>query len=67
MAKMIVDPYYCKGCGLCISVCPKKIISFSKDINQKGYNFAQCKDQEQCIACKMCYLICPDAAIKIEK
>ena len=67
MAKMSVDPFYCKGCGLCISVCPKKIISFSEEINQKGYNFAQCKDQEQCIACKMCYLICPDAAIKIEK
>jgi len=67
MAKMTVDSYYCKGCGLCIPVCPKNIISFSKDINQMGYNFAECTNQNECIACKMCYQICPDAAITIEK
>ncbi len=67
MAKMTVDPFYCKGCGLCIATCPKKIIAFSKDINQMGYHYAECSDQSQCIACKMCYQVCPDAAITIEK
>lgn len=67
MARMTVNPKYCKGCGLCIGICPKKIIRFSVNINEKGYNYAECFDQEACIACKMCYTICPDVAITIEK
>ncbi|MCL2065285.1 MAG: ferredoxin family protein [Candidatus Cloacimonetes bacterium] len=67
MAKMTVNPNYCKGCGLCVSVCPKKIIKFSVKINAKGYNYAEVEDQSACIACKMCYQICPDVAITIEK
>ena len=67
MAKMTVDPDYCKGCGLCIDACPKKIISFSKKINSKGYHYAEVVKQADCIACKMCYQMCPDVAIKVEK
>ncbi|MBI9032031.1 ferredoxin family protein [bacterium] len=67
MARMTVNPKYCKGCGLCIAACPKKIIRFSVNINEKGYNYAECFDQEACIACKLCYTTCPDVAITIEK
>lgn len=67
MPKMTVNPYYCKGCGLCIPVCPQKIIRLSDQINEKGYNYAECFNQEACIACKMCYISCPDVAITIEK
>jgi 2-oxoglutarate ferredoxin oxidoreductase subunit delta len=67
MPKMTVDPNYCKGCGLCMEACPKKIIAFSSNINSKGYHFAECVNQDACIACKMCYTICPDVAITIEK
>ncbi|MDP8232487.1 MAG: 4Fe-4S binding protein [Candidatus Zophobacter franzmannii] len=35
MAKMTVNPEYCKGCGLCINACPKKIIAFSENITTK--------------------------------
>ncbi|MEG0229691.1 MAG: 4Fe-4S binding protein, partial [Oscillospiraceae bacterium] len=38
MAKMIVDENICKGCGLCVTVCPKKIIKLSEEkLNSKGY------------------------------
>lgn len=58
----------CKGCGLCIEVCPKKIIKIRHDkINDKGYYPAYCIDQEKCIACAMCATICPDVAIRVEK
>jgi 2-oxoglutarate ferredoxin oxidoreductase subunit delta len=67
MPKMTVDPNYCKGCGLCIAACPKKIIRFSEKINSKGYHYAECFDEEACIACKLCYTTCPDVAITIEK
>jgi len=67
MPKMTVDPNYCKGCGLCIIACPRKIIRLSENINAKGYNYAECIEQEKCTACKMCYITCPDVAITIEK
>ena len=36
MAKMTVNQDTCKGCGLCVQVCPKKIISLDKRaLNQK--------------------------------
>ncbi|HBI56853.1 MAG TPA: ferredoxin, partial [Firmicutes bacterium] len=24
-------PKYCKGCGICVSVCPKKVLALGKD------------------------------------
>lgn len=68
MGKITVDKEYCKGCGLCVSVCPKKIIELDKNSrNKKGYFTAQCTDESKCIGCAMCGMICPDCAIKVEK
>ena len=58
----------CKGCELCIGVCPKKIISLDKGkINKKGYHPASVQDSDACTACGQCYMICPDVAIRVEK
>ena len=58
----------CKGCGLCVSVCPKKIIVLAKDkINKKGHSPAEITDQEKCIACAFCATMCPDSVITVEK
>lgn len=66
MAKMNVDNEVCKGCGLCATACPKKIIEISKErLNSKGYYTAECIDQDACITCAMCAMMCPDCAITI--
>lgn len=58
----------CKGCELCVSVCPKKILKLSKDrINEKGYSVCEIIDQDSCIACGFCAIMCPDSVIKVEK
>lgn len=58
----------CKGCGLCVTVCPKKIISLDTSVlNKKGYHPAVVTDAEKCIACAFCATICPDVVIKVEK
>ena len=67
MPKITFDPNYCKGWGLCIIACPRKIIRLSENINAKGYNYAECIEQEKCNTCKMCYITFPDVAITIEK
>lgn len=67
-AIVTVDEEICKGCGLCASVCPKKIMRINKDkLGSKGYSPAMCVDMGQCIACAMCAIMCPDSAIRVEK
>lgn len=68
MAKAIIDEKTCKGCGLCISVCPKKLLRLASErMNDKGYNPAVLTDEAACIGCAMCGIICPDSAITVEK
>lgn len=67
-AKMAINKERCKGCGLCVSVCPKKIMEIDKGYtNNKGYHPAHNKAIEECIACGNCAITCPDAAITLEK
>ena len=68
MAKVTFATDVCKGCGLCVDACPKKIIALKADVlNKKGYHPAGITDQDKCIACAMCALMCPDVVIKVEK
>jgi len=63
-----VDESACKGCGLCVRACPKKIMELSKTkLNAKGYHPAECIDPEACIGCQSCARTCPDVAIRIVK
>jgi MinD superfamily P-loop ATPase containing an inserted ferredoxin domain len=62
-----VNPDYCKGCGLCIDLCPKHIMAMTGKINDKGMDLAECAKPEDCIGCRSCAVTCPDAAITIEK
>lgn len=57
----------CKGCGLCISLCPKKILTLDTTANVKGYRPVVCKDEAACIGCASCAKICPDSIITIHK
>ncbi len=68
MMKVILNNERCKGCGLCVAVCPKKILQLQKDNrNSKGYLTAECIVPEECIACKRCVTICPDCVITLKK
>jgi len=55
----------CKGCGLCIPVCPKNVLEISSTVNTKGYYPAFQARPEDCIRCTLCCIMCPDVAISI--
>lgn len=58
----------CKGCGLCVDACPKKIVALDETrINAKGYNPAYVTDMNACIACGFCAMMCPDVVIRVER
>ena len=68
MNKVTFRTERCKGCGLCVDVCPKGIITLLTDkLNSKGYHPAAVSDPEKCIACAMCATMCPDSVITVEK
>lgn len=56
----------CKGCGLCVSVCPKNVLEINlEQINAKGYSPANAKRMEDCIGCANCAITCPDSIITV--
>lgn len=63
--QLIIHKDTCKECGLCAQVCPKKIISFSEEINSSGYHPIKLDDAEKCIKCGFCAMMCPDVAIEL--
>ncbi len=68
MNKVTFREERCKGCGLCVNACPKKILKISEDrLNAKGFRPAEITNQEACIGCAFCATICPDVVIEVEK
>ena len=68
MAKLTFQTDLCKGCGLCVSACPKGLLVIdTAKINKKGYSPAVLTDPEKCIGCAFCATMCPDCIITVEK
>ena len=58
-----IEEQVCKGCGICVDNCPKKILVISDRRNAKGANVVEQIDPEKCVECKTCQDTCPDLAI----
>jgi len=59
--KVIINVDYCKGCGICVSVCPAKILKINEDFK------VEVIAEEKCMGCGICEVYCPDFAIIIKK
>ena len=66
-AYVVIDTERCKGCRLCMFVCPKNIIGLASQINHSGYTPVVVIEEkaDECTGCVACALMCPDAAISI--
>jgi 2-oxoglutarate ferredoxin oxidoreductase subunit delta len=62
-----IESERCKGCGLCVEVCPKKVLELSSRVNTRGYFPAYQARPADCIYCAICCVMCPDVAISISE
>jgi 2-oxoglutarate ferredoxin oxidoreductase subunit delta len=68
--KIVVDRERCKGCHICIDICPNNRIEVDELLNSKGYSPALFKQnvaegEKGCVACTQCALVCPEVAIEV--
>ena len=54
--QLIIEPEWCKGCGICVTFCPKEALEL-KDLK------VHLKEDNSCVLCGMCEMRCPDYAI----
>ena len=57
--KCEVVPDLCKGCGLCIAMCPETCIDRDNSLNRRGYRPAIYQGHG-CTGCGICFSTCPE-------
>ena len=67
MPKVVFNDERCKGCELCVSVCPKKILTMADSINSRGFHPVTVVDVTKCNGCAFCARMCPDTVIEVYK
>jgi 2-oxoglutarate ferredoxin oxidoreductase subunit delta len=56
----------CKGCSLCVAVCPKRILALDvSTVNELGYHPVRLTDPAACTSCALCARICPDTVFAV--
>jgi 2-oxoglutarate ferredoxin oxidoreductase subunit delta len=62
---IIIDKTLCKGCHICISVCPHGVLEKSKVVDNRGFYLPEVVDLDACRVCLLCEMHCPDFAIAV--
>ena len=62
---LALDRDRCKGCGVCVSVCPYDALEMGRAKTERGYLYPI--ETGACVACRECVYACPDFALSIHK
>jgi len=54
-----INSQWCKGCGICVHFCPKKVLELDEE------DKAVAVRKSECICCRLCEIRCPDLAIEV--
>jgi 2-oxoglutarate ferredoxin oxidoreductase subunit delta len=60
---VVIDVERCKGCELCIPVCPPRVLEMSTAVNDIGFRYPLLHDG--CTGCELCAEICPDFCFEV--
>lgn len=63
--RVVVNTALCKGCDLCVSLCPAGVLSMEEDGEKLLGKVASVLFIDACIGCKECEIHCPDFAISV--
>jgi 2-oxoglutarate ferredoxin oxidoreductase subunit delta len=63
--EVVIDEKRCKGCGICVEVCPKDCLEIQDKYNQAGYFYPEMKPDTKCTGCGACVKLCGDYAISV--
>jgi 2-oxoglutarate ferredoxin oxidoreductase subunit delta len=56
----------CKGCSLCVGVCPKHVLALDESVvNRLGYHPVRLLDAGACTSCVLCARVCPDSVFTV--
>ena len=58
-----IDKEWCKGCGICVHFCPKKVLELDRRGKVEAVRPQDCMG----VKCMLCELRCPDLAIQIKE
>ena len=58
--QLATNARWCKGCGICVHFCPKKVLELDE------FEKVAAARPQDCICCKLCELRCPDLAIEVQ-
>ena len=59
LKEVVINKEWCKGCGICVALCPKQVL----ELDDQGKSTVV--RPEDCICCTLCELRCPDLAITV--
>jgi len=59
--KISIEQTLCKGCNLCVEMCPKKVFRDTDEMSPDGFKLKEVAFPEKCTGCKLCELFCPGA------
>jgi 2-oxoglutarate ferredoxin oxidoreductase subunit delta len=55
----VINREWCKGCGICVKLCPKGVLELDEQ------DIVVAARPGECICCKLCEYRCPDLAIEV--
>jgi 2-oxoglutarate ferredoxin oxidoreductase subunit delta len=65
MIRIQINRDWCKGCYLCINVCPHEVLGVDQETWTGSFHPVVVRQIERCKVCRSCELFCPDLAIEV--
>ena len=65
VAQITINVDWCKGCHICVDVCPRHVLEVDADSFLRGFHPVRVARPKDCTACRQCELLCPDLAILV--
>ncbi len=63
--EVVITERFCKGCRLCVEVCPQGKLAMSAEPDPRGIQTAFVVPKAICTGCRQCTTVCPDVAISL--